>query len=281
MILITGARGQLGQAVARAAQERNIPFVCTDSDTLDITDEAATEKYICDLRPDAVIHCAAFTDVNGAQQQPEKCRRVNTDGTKNVAVACEKSGAKLLYISTEYVFNGRKNGVYEPDDETDPLSVYGLTKRDGENAVRQSCKKHFIIRISWLFGGTKGNFVLTMLRLAREKKEIRVVNDQTGSPTYTHDLAPLLLDMAQSEKYGTYHASNEGFCTWYELAREAVSYTDSTAKFIPITTEEYPTPAVRPQNSRMSKDKLTENGFDRLPPWQDAVKRYMQKLQSL
>ncbi|MCQ2463142.1 MAG: dTDP-4-dehydrorhamnose reductase [Clostridia bacterium] len=278
MILITGASGQLGQAVAQTAEKRNIPFVCTDADTLDITDSAETEKVICSLCPEAVINCAAFTDVNGAESKKELCEKINVAGAKNLAVACEKAGARLVHISTDYVFNGRKNGTYEPEDETDPLSVYGKTKRDSEIAVRESCKKHFIVRISWLFGGDKGNFILTMLRLSKEKDEIRVVNDQTGSPTYTYDLAPLLLDMAQSEKYGTYHATNEGFCTWYELAKEAVAYTDSTVRFIPVTSEEYPTPAVRPKNSRLSKDCLTENGFNRLPPWQDAVKRYMEKI---
>ena len=278
MILLTGAKGQLGQALSRLMTERGMTFIPTDADTLDITDEGAVTEYFTRTRPEAVIHCAAYTDVNKAESERELCRRVNTEGTKNIAKACESVSAKLICISTDYVFDGKKDGLYEPDDETNPLNFYGLTKRDGENAVKEACTRAFIVRITGLFGGEKGNFVRTMLRLSQEKEELRVVNDQFISPTYAHDLAPLLLDMAQSEKYGVYHATNEGFCSWYELAKYAVSLTDSRTRFVPVTTEEYPTPALRPKNSRLSKRCLTENGFSPLPEWKDAVERYVRSL---
>ena len=282
-ILVTGARGQLGYDVCLELKARGFEDVrAIDLEELDITDEGAVQRYVAEYKPDAVMHNAAFTAVDRAEENAALCRRVNALGTKYLAEAAANAHAKLLYISTDYVFNGEKEGEYFPDDERDPQSVYGATKAEGEDFVRAACDKYFIVRISWVFGKNGNNFVKTMLRLAETKKELNVVCDQIGSPTYTADLAPLLCDMIVTEKYGTYHATNAGSCSWSEFAQAIFQAAKKAVKVNPVTTAEYtalvPQQAKRPKNSRMNKDNLTACGFTPLPHWQDALKRYLLEL---
>ncbi|MGI6093745.1 MAG: dTDP-4-dehydrorhamnose reductase, partial [Negativicutes bacterium] len=219
-ILVTGVAGQLGYDVIKVLKQRNIECFGTDIAEFDITDFNATNAFITEYHPDAIIHCAAYTAVDKAEDNQEICQAVNVRGTENIAKVCKAIGAKMMYISTDYVFPGTGEKYYEVDDPTGPLSVYGQTKLDGENTVRSIINKHFIVRISWVFGKNGNNFVKTMLRLGKEREEVNVVCDQIGSPTYTADLAPLLCDMVVTEKYGTYHAANEGVCSWAEFAEE-------------------------------------------------------------
>ena len=277
-VLVTGVRGQLGYDVMGELEKRGIEAVGVDIQEMDITDAASVDKVLKDAAPDAVIHCAAYTAVDAAEDQEELCRRVNRDGTRNIARVCRELDIKMVYISTDYVFNGQGTRPWEPEDERQPLNVYGLTKCEGEEAVQELLKKYFIVRIAWVFGINGKNFVKTMLRLAENNKRVTVVNDQYGSPTYTYDLAKLLVDMVQTQKYGIYHATNEGICTWYEFACEIFKQAGIEMEVVPVSAAEYPAKAKRPENSRMSKEKLTENGFDRLPPWQDALKRYLKAL---
>ncbi len=278
-ILVTGAKGQLGSDVCLELERRGHEVIGADRDTFDIADEAAVHAYMERVRPQAVIHCAAYTAVDGAESEEELCRSVNVLGTKYLAEAAAKVGAKFLYISTDYVFDGEKRGAYSPDDEISPRSVYGRTKAEGEAQVMAALDRFFIVRISWAFGRNGKNFVKTMLRLAEIKKELNVVCDQIGSPTYTPDLAVLLADMIVTEKYGVYHATNEGTCSWYEFACEIFRLAGKEVQVHPVSTEEYlslvPQQARRPKNSVLDKEKLTENGFHRLPDWQDALKRYL------
>lgn len=277
-VLVTGVKGQLGYDVADELAKRGVEVVGVDVDEMDITDEAAVQRVILGAAPDAVIHCAAYTAVDAAEDNEEMCRRVNADGTRYIANMCKRLDIKMLYISTDYVFDGQGTRPWEPDDERNPLSVYGQTKYEGELAVQNALDKYFIVRITWTFGVNGKNFVKTMLRLAEKGSSIRVVNDQYGSPTATADLAVLLSDMIETEKYGIYHATNEGICTWYEFTCEIFRQAGIDIEVIPVTTEEYNAKAKRPANSRMSKDKLDANGFKRLPPWQDALTRYLTKL---
>jgi dTDP-4-dehydrorhamnose reductase len=278
-ILVTGVKGQLGYDICRILTERGIENRGVDIEDFDITDEAAVNNYIKDYAPTAVIHCSAFTAVDRAEDEIELCTRVNADGTRNIAKAAEAIGAKLMYISTDYVFPGTGEQFYEPGDSTGPLSVYGKTKLLGEEAVRSTTDRHFIVRISWVFGINGNNFIKTMLRLSETKTDLNVVCDQIGSPTYTYDLSHLLCDMIVTEQYGTYHATNEGVCSWAEFAAEIMKTAGKSTVIHPIPTSEYPTRASRPLNSRMSKDKLEENGFSRLPHWKDALKRYLKELE--
>lgn len=272
-VIVTGAGGQLGTDVMKELKKLGCEAIPADLPELDITDKEKTIGVISENHPDAVIHCAAFTAVDLAETEREKCRSINVDGTENIAYACRLCGAKLLYLSTDYVFGGRGDVPYETDSEISPCNYYGETKYLGEEAVRKN-GKHFIVRISWVFGKNGKNFVKTMLRLSQEKDEISVVNDQVGSPTYTPDLASLLCKMIATEKYGTYHATNEGFCSWAEFAEKIMELSGSKTKIVPISSAEYKSAAARPENSRMSKVSLDENGFDRLPSWQDALERY-------
>lgn len=277
-ILVTGAAGQLGYDVIKELKQRNINCLGADLAEFDITDFAATNAFITAYHPDAVIHCSAYTAVDKAEDNREICQAVNVQGTENIAKVCKNIGAKMIYISTDYVFPGTGEKYYEVDDQTGPLSVYGQTKLDGENVVRTTVDKYFIVRISWVFSKNGNNFVKTMLRLGKERQEINVVCDQIGSPTYTADLAPLLCDMVVTEKYGIYHATNEGMCSWAEFAEEIFRQAGYSTKVNLILTSEYPTRAVRPLNSRMSKSSLSEAGFTRLPSWQDAIGRYLNEL---
>ncbi len=278
-VLVTGAGGQLGYDVCKVLTARGIEHKGVDIADFDITDQQATRDYITGCRPDAAIHCSAWTAVDRAEDEPDKCRAVNVDGTRNIAAACKEIGAKMLYISTDYVFPGTGERFYEPDDPAGPLGVYGETKLGGELAVRELLERYFIVRTSWVFGRNGNNFVKTMLRLAETKTEVNVVCDQVGSPTYTADLAPLLCDMIVTENYGVYHATNEGVCSWAEFAREVFRMAGQVVRVHAIPTSEYPTRATRPLNSRMSKDKLAKAGFSRLPNWQDALERYLSDLE--
>ena len=224
---------------------------------------------------DGVIHCAAYTNVDLAESQKEICRKINADGTRNIAAACEKYGMKLLYLSTDYVFDGRGTEPFETDSPKAPCNFYGKTKLEGETEAARLCKRLFIVRISWVFGENGKNFVKNMLRLAAERSEISVVCDQTGSPTYTKDLAVLLCEMILGCKYGVYHATNEGICSWAEFADKIMELSKSETKIIPIPSSQYKSAAVRPANSRLSKSSLDRNGFSRLPHWEDALQRFL------
>lgn len=278
-ILVTGVGGQLGYDICRVLSVRNVEYLGVDIADFDITDATATYENIINYKPDAVIHCSAWTAVDKAEEEPEKARMVNTEGTRNIALACQKIGAKMLYISTDYVFPGDGERFYEPEDHTGPLGVYGETKLGGELAVQEILEHFFIVRISWVFGKNGNNFVKTMLRLAESHAEVNVVCDQVGSPTYTADLAVLLCDMIVSDKYGVYHATNEGICSWAEFAQEIFRITGKATIVNPIPTSAYPTKAVRPLNSRMNKEKLERMGFCRLPDWRDALKRYIGEIE--
>lgn len=277
-ILVTGASGQLGYDVERELERRGIEHLGTSSRELDITDREAVERLMAAYRPDAAIHCAAYTKVDLAEDEPERCWAVNADGTRNMAAACRKTGAKLLYISTDYVFPGTGERSYETGDPTGPVNTYGRSKLAGELAVQSLLKKYFIVRISWVFGKNGNNFVKTMLRLAETKAELSVVCDQIGSPTYTADLAPLLCDMVQTERYGVYHATNEGTCAWSEFAEAIFELAGRQVVVHPIPTSAYPTRAARPLNSRMSKECLHSNGFQELPEWKNALARYLKEI---
>lgn len=274
-VLVTGVRGQLGHDVVNELEKRGVETVGVDIQEMDITDSASVDRVMKEAAPDAVIHCAAYTAVDAAEENEELCRRVNAEGTRNIAAVCKELDIRMIYISTDYVFDGEGERFWEPDDERAPKSVYGQTKYEGELAVQELLDKYFIVRIAWVFGVNGKNFVKTMLNLSQNHDTVRVVNDQFGSPTYTYDLARLLADMVQTDKYGVYHATNEGVCSWYEFACAIFREAGIKMNVQPVSTQEYGAKAARPANSRMSKEKLTENGFERLPSWQDALRRYM------
>lgn len=278
-VFVTGVKGQLGHDVINELKKREIHAIGVDIDEMDITDADQVKKVITDAAPDAVIHCAAYTAVDAAEDNVELCRKVNAQGTENIAKVCEALDIKMMYISTDYVFNGQGERPWEPDDEREPLNVYGQTKYEGELAVEEHVKKFFTVRIAWVFGVNGKNFIKTMLNLGKTHDKLTVVNDQTGSPTYTYDLARLLVDMIQTDKYGRYHATNEGLCTWYEFACEIFKQAGMDVLVAPVTSDEYPSKAKRPANSRMDKSKLVENGFEPLPSWQDALNRYLKEIE--
>lgn len=277
-ILVTGYTGQLGYDVVKNGLARGLNMIGIGSKELDISRAEDVSTYIAKVSPDAIIHCAAYTAVDKAEDDRETCRRVNVEGTRNLILAAHKLNIKFMYISTDYVFSGTGETPYSETDLPNPIGYYGRTKYEGEQLVKQLLSDWFIVRISWVFGLNGSNFVKTMLRLAETRKELNVVGDQYGSPTYTVDLAGLIIDMIQSNKYGIYHASNEGFCSWADFAGEIFQRNNKDIKINKIITEEFPTRAVRPKNSRMSKDKLVENGFSKLPDWKDAVKRYLDEI---
>jgi len=275
MVLVSGAAGQLGSDVISELEKRGIDNVGIDVQDLDITDGDAVQKYISAVKPKSLIHCAAYTAVDKAEDEPELCMRVNAEGTENLAKACREIDAEMIYISTDYVLDGESETPYEIDAPRIPTSTYGKSKADGELAVEKHLDKYYIVRISWVFGENGNNFVKTMLKLSQTKSELNVVGDQVGSPTYTKDLSALLCDIALSEKYGIFHATNEGYCSWAEFAAEIMRQTGSLCKITPIPAEQYPTKATRPKNSRLSKISLDKAGFARLPKWQDALERYL------
>lgn len=277
-ILVTGVHGQLGYDVCKVLSARGIEHKGVDKEDFDLTNPEATRAYVKAYAPDAVIHCSAWTAVDKAEDELDLVTAINVGGTRAIAEACKELDAKMIYISTDYVFPGTGERFYEPNDPTGPLGAYGETKLGGELAVQELLEKYFIVRISWVFGINGNNFIRTMLRLAETRTELNVVCDQIGSPTYTADLAPLLCDMIVSDKYGVYHATNEGVCSWADFAEEIFRVAGKQVTVHHIPTSEYPTRAVRPLNSRMSKDKLEQMGFGKLPTWQDALARYWKEL---
>ena len=295
-VLVTGVGGQLGYDVVNELAKRD--YECIGSDILesadspfpyvqlDITDKYAVEKTLVEAKanPDVVIHCAAWTAVDAAEDEENKPKvyAVNVTGTKNIAEACKKLGCKLIYISTDYVFNGQGTEPWQADcKDFAPLNYYGQTKLEGELAVSGTLEKFFIVRIAWVFGQNGNNFIKTMINVGKKYDTVRVVNDQIGTPTYTYDLARLLVDMAETEKYGYYHATNEGgYISWYDFCCEFYRQYGLETKVLPVTTEEYGlSKAARPQNSRLDKSKLVETGFKPLPTWQDAVSRYLEGME--
>ena len=277
-VLVTGVKGQLGYDVMKELGKRGHTGIGVDIEEMDITDAAKVEEVIKASDVETVIHCAAYTAVDAAEDNVDICRRINADGTENIARVCKELDLKMIYISTDYVFNGEGTRPWEPDDEREPLNVYGETKYEGELAVEKYLEKYYIVRIAWVFGVNGKNFIKTMLKLSETHSELNVVNDQIGSPTYTRDLAVLLADMAEREAYGRYHATNEGLCTWYDFAKEIFRQAGKEIVIHPVTSEQFPSKAKRPHNSRLNKDKLEENGFRRLPTWQDALGRYLEIL---
>ena len=278
-VLVTGVKGQLGYDVVNELEKRGHEAVGVDIQEMDITDAESVKNVIGEAAPDAVIHCAAYTAVDAAEDNVEICRKVNADGTQYIANMCKTLDIPMIYISTDYVFDGQGERPWLPEDDRAPLNVYGQTKYEGELAVQNTLDKYFIVRIAWVFGVNGKNFIKTMLNLGKTRDKLTVVNDQFGSPTYTYDLARLLVDMIQTDKYGIYHATNEGICTWYEFACEIFKQAGLKVEVAPVTADQYPAKAKRPSNSRMSKDKLEENGFERLPSWQDALGRYLKEIQ--
>lgn len=299
---VTGVGGQLGHDVMNELAKRGYEGVGSDIQPeyfgvadgsaitdmpyvqLDITDKEAVKKVVTEIKPDAVIHCAAWTAVDMAEDDDkvEKVRAVNAGGTQNIADACKEIDCKLLYLSTDYVFDGQGTEPWQPDcKDYKPLNVYGQTKLEGEMAVSSTLEKYFIVRIAWVFGLNGKNFIKTMINVGKTHNEVRVVNDQIGTPTYTYDLARLLVDMCETEKYGYYHATNEGgYISWYDFCVEFYKQYGLKTKVTPVTTEEYGlSKAARPFNSRLDKSKLVENGFTPLPTWQDAVSRYLKEAQ--
>ena len=286
-VFVTGALGQLGHDVVLELENRGFEAVGSDIAKgnqdivpLDITNKKEVDKVLADIHPDAIIHCAAWTNVDGAEDPKNKpvVKRVNVDGTQNLADAVKKLGAKMIYISTDYVFNGEGVEPWEPDDKDfGPQNYYGETKLAGELAIVNTLEKFFIVRIAWVFGKNGKNFVNTMLRVGKEYKKISVVNDQVGTPTYCPDLARLLVDMIETDKFGFYHATNEGgYISWADFAKEIFKQAGINTVVVPVTTEEYGVSiAKRPKNSRLDKKKLIENGFKPLPDWKDALKRYL------
>ena len=286
-LLVTGAAGQLGHDIINEAENRGYKVTGTDLGDrwpglqMDITDAEAVTQVIREIQPDIVYHCAAWTAVDAAEDNRETVFRVNAQGTRNIANACKDTGCRMMYISTDYVFDGQGTEPWQPDcKDYAPLNVYGRSKLAGEEAVAGILDKYFIVRIAWVFGANGKNFVRTMLNIGRKYDTLRVVNDQIGTPTYTRDLAGLLVDMGETEKYGYYHATNEGgYISWYDFACEIFRQAGYSTTVIPVTTEEYGlSKAARPANSRLDKSKLTEMGFKRLPDWKDALKRYLEEL---
>lgn len=277
-LLVTGVSGQLGYDVVRELDQRGHDVIGVDRSKMDITDRENVRDVIRSAGAECVIHCAAYTAVDAAEDHREDCYNVNVNGTEYIVDVCRELDLSMVYISTDYVFDGKGDRPWEPDDKREPINYYGQTKYQGERLVTERLDKYFIIRTAWVFGLNGKNFVRTMLKLGRERKQITVVDDQTGSPTYTYDLARLIADLAVTDKYGVYHATNEGCCTWYQFALEIFKQAEIKVEVLPVTSDVFPSKAKRPANSRLSKDKLEEKGFLRLPPWQDALGRYLQSL---
>ena len=282
-VLVTGSKGQLGSDLINELTARGHVAVGVDVEEMDVTDSAAVKKVINSVKPDVVIHCAAWTAVDAAEEEEnvKKVRAINAYGTAYIAEECKNIDCKMIYISTDYVFDGRGTKPWDPDcKDYKPLNVYGETKLEGEKAVEKALEKFFIVRIAWVFGLMGKNFIKTMLALGKKYDSLRVVNDQVGTPTYTYDLARLLVDMAETDKYGYYHVTNEGgSISWYEFAKEIFRQAGYNTEVKPVTTAEYGlSKAVRPFNSRLDKSKLSENGFKPLPTWQDALERYLKEI---
>lgn len=280
-LLVTGYKGQLGYDVVNEATSRGVEAIGVDIDEMDITNQEQVNTVIKSGNYDAVVHCAAWTAVDKAEapESFETVKKVNATGTKYIADVCEELDIPLMYFSTDYVFDGEGTTPWNEYDERHPLNVYGLTKAQGEEFV-EKLKKHFIIRIAWVFGRNGNNFIKTMLRLGKERGAVSVVNDQVGNPTYTYDLAKLVVDMVQTDKYGKYHATNSGdFISWYDFACEIFKQAGMDVKVTPVDSNQFPAKAKRPKNSRMNQTELDKNGFNRLPAWQDALERYLKEIE--
>lgn len=275
IVMVTGARGQLGFDLMKRLQLNNIPSIGVDIDDFDITNRKKTIANIEKHLPDTVIHCAAYTLVDQAEEDKERCYDINVIGTENVVEACTKIHANIVYISTDYVFGGYGVVPYETDSDKLPTNYYGLTKSIGEEIVKRSMEDYSIVRTSWLYGINGKNFVKTMLNLGENYPDIAVVDDQFGSPTYSADLASLLVEMLGSSKYGIYHATNEGYCSWFDFARHIMKVSGLACEIKPVSSENYLSRATRPSNSRMSKASLDAAGFRRLPPWDESLRKFM------
>ena len=274
-VLVTGYKGQLGYDVIKRLEYRSIECRGVDIEDFDLTDEADVRAHLSSYAPDRIIHCAAYTAVDRAEEDPNTCYQVNVLGTSCIASYCAEQDIPMMYFSTDYVFDGNGEQPFEIDSPKNPQNQYGKTKSLGEDAVTHMLSKYFIIRTSWVFGANGNNFVKTMIKLGKERAELRVVNDQYGSPTYTYDLAILVADMIGTDRYGIYHATNEGICSWYEFALKIMELSGLAAPVQPVTSSQYRTRAIRPQNSRLSKGSLDIGGFHRLPGWEDALARFL------
>lgn len=282
-ILVTGYKGQLGYDVVNEAQKRGIEAVGVDINEMDITNPQQVRDVITEGNYDAVVHCAAWTAVDKAEEPElfEKVRAVNAMGPKYISDICRELDIPVMYFSTDYVFDGEGDTPWNEYDEFEPLNVYGVTKGEGEKYIVEN-PKHFIIRIAWVFGKNGNNFIKTMLRLGKERGAVSVVNDQIGLPTYTYDLAKLVVDMIQTEEYGTYHATNSGeYISWYDFAKEIFRQAGMDVEVTPVDSSQFPAKARRPHNSRMNQTELDKHGFDRLPSWQDALSRYLEDRKSV
>lgn len=275
--LVTGYKGQLGFDVVNELIGRGFEAIGVDIEEMDITSLEDVNRVIKDNNVDVVVHCAAYTAVDRAEDDPETCRKVNVDGPRNIALICKELNIKMVYISTDYVFSGEGEDAFEVDSPKRPNNVYGVSKSDGEDEVKKLVDKHFILRISWAFGINGNNFINTMLRLGKERGEVKVVADQIGSPTYTYDVAKMIADMIATEKFGTYHVTNEGYCSWYEFAKEIFRQAGLEVKVEAVDSNEFPVKAQRPKNSRLSKNSLDQAGFIRLRTWQAALSDYLSK----
>jgi dTDP-4-dehydrorhamnose reductase len=273
-ILVTGANGQLGREISRQGSEHEL--VLADFDILDITDGAAVMLYFRDVKPQAVIHCAAYTNVDGAEADADGAFRVNVIGTQNIAAGCLEVGARMTYVSTDYVFDGQKQESYREFDPINPQSVYGRTKWQGEEIIRQILGRHYIVRTAWLYGDGN-NFVRTMLRLAEENDTLRVVHDQVGTPTSTVDLTRTIFKLLLSDAYGTYHATCQGQCSWYEFACEIFQQVGSKIRIVPISTDQFPRPAKRPAHAVLDNYMLRMTSGDLMRTWQEALKEYLKE----
>ena len=277
-VLVTGVNGQLGYDVMKVLKRENFECFGTDKEEMDITKMSSVEKIIYNYKPDIVVHCAAYTAVDKAEEEHNVCRAINSLGTENIAKACEVIDAKMVYISTDYVFDGQGEKPFKSNDQPEPINFYGLTKLEGEKSVMKYVKKHFIIRVSWVFGVNGNNFVKTMLNLGRQKDELSIVADQIGSPTYTPDISEVILKMIMTEEYGVYHLTNKGYCSWMEFAKEIFNKAGINCNIVPVPTTSYITPAKRPLNSRM----YTEDTFAKFSisqrTWQDALDAYLLEL---
>lgn len=273
-VVVTGADGQLGQDVIKELAKKNHQIFSANRNALDISNELAVKKYIEDKKPDVILHCAAYTNVDKAEEDRETAYNVNALGTKYLAQAAQAVGSKMVYVSTDYVFDGTANEPYEVNHPTKPLGVYGETKLAGEEFVSKHLAEHFIVRTAWVYGTNGNNFVKTMLRLGKELGEIGVVHDQVGSPTYTVDLAEFMVNLMETDKYGIYHATNGGQCSWYEFALEIFKQANLDVKVNPLTTEQFPRPAARPNYSVLSKQRIVDEGFEPLRKWQEGLTAY-------
>lgn len=276
-VLVTGATGQLGYDIMKELKRRKIPATGLGSRDCDITDRASVMNTVKQLRPDAVIHCAGYTAVDRAEEEPDKCHLINVMGTRYLAEACKEYNCRLLYVSTDYVFDGQGDTPWKPEDKRAPQGQYGKTKYLGELEVENQLDHYFIVRISWVYGSNGSNFVKAVLKKGKDGQPVSVVSDQIGSPTYTADAARLMVDMIQTEAYGTYHVTNEGYCSWYDFACKIFDMAHMDVDVCTVTSEEFGAKAKRPKNSRLDKTKLEASGFSPLPAWEDALSRFLKE----